>query len=42
MSFRCVYSARECTGCMGCFDADDVEVPFDELPPEEEEVEEDE
>lgn len=44
MAFRCVYAAKECTGCMACYDDDevDVDMPFDEEPLPEEDFEDDE
>lgn len=42
MAFRCVYAAKECTGCMACYDDDDLDVPFDEEPLPEEGFEDDE
>lgn len=40
MAFRCVYAAKECTGCMACYD-DEVDMPFDEEPLPEEDFEDD-
>ena len=41
MSFKCVYAATECTGCMTCIDVDDC-VPFDDVIFDESEFEEEE
>lgn len=41
MAFKCVYAARECTGCMSCLDVE-PDVPFDEPPLSLDELEDDE